>query len=99
MDIVWGDVTEYWVGGRVSGNPQSAAEISPDTGIILLIIYMYFLGNHLTLFECIFECTWPFRQQNFTNPAGNFYADKGLESGLSVPIFQYFRSRNSLMCH
>ena len=33
MDIVWGDVTEYWVGGRVSGVPQSAADISAETGI------------------------------------------------------------------
>ncbi len=32
-------------------------------------------------------------------PAGIFDADKGLESGLSVPNFQYFRSRSSLVCH
>ncbi len=33
------------------------------------------------------------------NPAGNFDADKGLESGLSVPNFQYFRSHSSPVCH
>ncbi len=37
--------------------------------------------------------------ESSNNPMGNFDADKGLESGLSVPIFQYFRFHNSLMCH
>ncbi len=37
--------------------------------------------------------------RSFRTPVGNFDADKGLESGLSVPIFQYFRSRNSPMGH
>ncbi len=40
-----------------------------------------------------------FQSNSGPNPAGNFDANKGLESGLSVPIFQYFRSRNSLLCH
>ncbi len=34
-----------------------------------------------------------------THPVGIFYADKGLEFGLSVPFFRYFRSQNNLMCH
>ncbi len=33
------------------------------------------------------------------NPAGIFYANKGLESGLSVPYVQYFRSHSSPVCH
>ena len=32
-------------------------------------------------------------------PAGIFDADKGLESGLSLPNFQYFRSHSSPVCH
>ena len=34
-----------------------------------------------------------------SNPVGIFDADKGLESGLSIPNFQYFRSRSSPVCH
>ncbi len=30
-------------------------------------------------------------------PAGNFNANKGLQSGLSVPIIQYFRSHSRLI--
>ncbi len=43
--------------------------------------------------EKMHQCHW------FNKPVGIFDADKVLECGLSVPTFQYFRSRNSLMCH
>ncbi len=36
-------------------------------------------------------------QSSFQLPAGNFDANKGLQSGLSVPIIQYFRSHSRLI--
>ena len=42
-------------------------------------------------------CVWDSVKVHF--PAGIFDADKGLEYGLSVPNFEYFLSRSSLVCH